>query len=49
MQYARKAADEIRKECFRQIPLILNDDQPPDNQKCIWIAADASMWEVDAS
>merc|ERR1712217_642727 len=48
MKSVGKAADEMLKECLRQFPLILNENKPPDYQRCIQISTDASIREMVA-
>merc|ERR1711976_782538 len=43
-----KAADDMLKECLRQFPKIMNENAPPDYQRCIQISTDASIREMVA-
>merc|ERR1711976_397073 len=43
-----KAADDMLKECLIQFPKIMNENAPPDYQRCIQISTDASIREMVA-
>merc|ERR1719213_53353 len=48
MQSVGRAADDMVQECERQFPLILEQGQAPDYEKCIMISTDASLHEMIA-
>merc|ERR1719162_743330 len=48
MKSVGKAANQMVQECFRQFPLILNENVEPDYQRCIAISTQASLNEMIA-
>merc|ERR1712045_577574 len=41
-----KAADDMVRECLKQFPKIINENMPPDYEKCIKISTEASLREM---
>jgi len=48
MKSVGTAANDLYKECIRQFPGIMNNNEQPDYQKCIKISTDASLREMIA-
>merc|ERR1712232_1524602 len=46
MKSVGKAADDMVKECLQQFPKIINENAPPDYEKCIRISTEASLREM---
>jgi len=48
MKSVGKAADDMVRECLKQFPKIINENMPPDYEKCIKISTEASLREMIA-
>merc|ERR1719220_991559 len=48
MKSVGKAADDMVRECLSQFPKIINENMPPDYEKCIKISTEASLREMIA-
>merc|ERR1711878_57107 len=48
MKSVGKAADDMVRQCLKQFPKIINENMPPDYEKCIKISTEASLREMIA-